>query len=203
MIQQVVVGIIRNPHGQVLIQQRPEGKDLAGYWEFPGGKVEAYETLGIALIREIQEELGLTVRPVRYLMVSDREYPHGKFRVHFMECIGEGPGACELVSPKEGQEFRWVELAAISRSLEPMMLADDMAVAAAMLDPEKTTGKVVVVRSTFMLKNLQRPQELVDIENYTSYSSGPFDTEYLIRKLGEAELSKMLANGSAYWRNDG
>ena len=51
---------------EYLLAQRPEGKVYAGYWEFPGGKVEVGETLRDALIREIEEELGVTV---------DRTYP--------------------------------------------------------------------------------------------------------------------------------
>ncbi|EET47576.1 (deoxy)nucleoside triphosphate pyrophosphohydrolase [Thalassobium sp. R2A62] len=48
-----------DPDGRVLLAQRPEGKSMAGLWEFPGGKIEAGETPEIALIRELQEELGI------------------------------------------------------------------------------------------------------------------------------------------------
>lgn len=57
----VVAAALVDADGRVLLQQRPEGKSLAGLWEFPGGKVEPGETPEIALIRELEEELAITV----------------------------------------------------------------------------------------------------------------------------------------------
>ncbi|ESQ77143.1 8-oxo-dGTP diphosphatase MutT [Asticcacaulis sp. AC402] len=58
----VVAAALVDSEGRVLIAQRPEGKQLAGQWEFPGGKVEPGETPEAALIRELDEELGITVK---------------------------------------------------------------------------------------------------------------------------------------------
>lgn len=58
----VVAAAMVDDEGRVLIAQRPEGKQLAGLWEFPGGKVEAGETPEAALIRELREELGIEVK---------------------------------------------------------------------------------------------------------------------------------------------
>ena len=58
----VVAAALVDSDGRVLIAQRPEGKQLAGQWEFPGGKVEPGETPEAALIRELDEELGITVK---------------------------------------------------------------------------------------------------------------------------------------------
>lgn len=58
----VVAAALVDSGGRVLIAQRPDGKSLAGQWEFPGGKVEEGETPDAALIRELEEELGITVR---------------------------------------------------------------------------------------------------------------------------------------------
>jgi len=58
----VVAVALVDPDGRVLIAQRPEGKSMAGLWEFPGGKIEAGETPEGALIRELSEELGITVK---------------------------------------------------------------------------------------------------------------------------------------------
>lgn len=57
----VVAAVLVDRDGRVLVQQRPEGKPMAGLWEFPGGKVESGETPEAALIRELHEELGITV----------------------------------------------------------------------------------------------------------------------------------------------
>ena len=58
-----VVGAAIIKDGEVLCARRGEGKSLAGYWEFPGGKIESGETQKEALIREIQEELNATIKP--------------------------------------------------------------------------------------------------------------------------------------------
>lgn len=58
----VVAAALVDDEGRVLIAQRPQGKQLAGMWEFPGGKVEAGETPELALIRELEEELGIVVK---------------------------------------------------------------------------------------------------------------------------------------------
>ena len=63
MIQWVVIGVLRNRDEEVLIAKRPEGKGLAGFWEFPGGKIEFGETPEVALCRELNEELGIEVDP--------------------------------------------------------------------------------------------------------------------------------------------
>lgn len=59
----VVAAALVSTSGEVLLAQRPEGKRLAGRWEFPGGKVEAGESPEAAMVRELKEELGITVNP--------------------------------------------------------------------------------------------------------------------------------------------
>src|SRR5271154_4515267 len=59
----VVAAALINPNNEILLAQRPEGKRLAGKWEFPGGKVEADESPEAALVRELHEELGIGVEP--------------------------------------------------------------------------------------------------------------------------------------------
>ncbi len=57
----VVAAALTNEHGAFLLQRRPEGRAMAGLWEFPGGKVEVSETPELALVRELNEELGIDV----------------------------------------------------------------------------------------------------------------------------------------------
>lgn len=71
----VVVGIIRNRTGAVLIARRPDGVHQGGLWEFPGGKVEEDESLEAALIRELHEEVGITVRAAEPWLRVRHAYP--------------------------------------------------------------------------------------------------------------------------------
>jgi len=71
----VVAAALVDDEGRVLIAQRPQGKQLAGLWEFPGGKVEAGETPELALIRELDEELGITVKQAAWRRLSSPRTP--------------------------------------------------------------------------------------------------------------------------------
>lgn len=100
----VVAGIIWQG-GEYLAVRRPEGKPQAGYWEFPGGKVEAGETLEQALIRELQEELSLTPTACTFWHQRCHTYPHIRVRLHFFHVhafTGE-------ITPNEGHTWRWMK----------------------------------------------------------------------------------------------
>ena len=91
---------------EYLLAQRPEGKVYAGYWEFPGGKVEVGETLRDALIREIEEELGVTVDRTYPWLSCQFTYPHATVRLKFFQVVswhGE-------VAPIEHSGFVWVRI---------------------------------------------------------------------------------------------
>jgi 8-oxo-dGTP diphosphatase len=79
----VAVGILIRPDGTLLLASRPEGKPYAGYWEFPGGKLEPGETVAHALRRELHEELGIDIGPVCPWLVRVHDYPHALVRLHF------------------------------------------------------------------------------------------------------------------------
>jgi 8-oxo-dGTP diphosphatase len=106
----VVAAALYDTRGRVLIAERPAGKDMAGRWEYPGGKIGAGESERDALDRELREELGVRVDAARHLMTLAHDY--GNRQVELSMWIVErytGP-----VSSLDGQRLRWVEPAALS-----------------------------------------------------------------------------------------
>lgn len=75
--------ILRSDGTEYLLAQRPPGKAYAGYWEFPGGKVEAGESFAEALVRELQEELGITVTAMTPWLTRHFVYPHARVEIRF------------------------------------------------------------------------------------------------------------------------
>jgi 8-oxo-dGTP diphosphatase len=102
----VAVGVLFNPEGQFLLTSRPPGKVYAGHWEFPGGKLEAGETVAQALLRELQEELGITIGAPQPWRVDEMDYPHARVRLHFCKVFSWQGNLQGL----EGQELAWQNL---------------------------------------------------------------------------------------------
>jgi 8-oxo-dGTP diphosphatase len=105
-VVEVAVGVLIRPDGDFLLTSRPAGKVYAGYWEFPGGKVEAGESIEQALARELHEELGLDIgRAVRW-KEQLVDYPHALVRLNFCKVFDwQGP-----LQMREGQSFAWQHL---------------------------------------------------------------------------------------------
>lgn len=80
----VVAAAIMNDKGEVLLAERPEGKQLAGHWEFPGGKVEAGESPEAALRRELKEELGIDVQVSDMHPLTFLSHPYPQFEFHLL-----------------------------------------------------------------------------------------------------------------------
>jgi len=91
---------------RILLAQRPQGKSFAGYWEFPGGKIEKAETPEAALIREIREELGVETKDSCLAPVSFASHPYDEFHLVLLLYI------CRRwqnqPQPREGGTLKWV-----------------------------------------------------------------------------------------------
>ena len=99
----VAVGVLMQADGSFLLTSRPVGKPYAGYWEFPGGKLEAGESIEEALSRELNEELGLTMGEAKAWKVEVVDYPHALVRLHFFK-VTQWSGELQM---KEQQSFAW------------------------------------------------------------------------------------------------
>jgi len=102
----VAVGVLIRPDGDFLLTSRPVGKVYEGYWEFPGGKLEAGETVAQALQRELHEELGITIGPAALWKVELVDYPHALVRLSFCK-VFSWTGDLQM---REAQSFAWQRL---------------------------------------------------------------------------------------------
>ena len=103
---------------RVLLAERPAGKHMAGWWEFPGGKVAAGESDADALVRELREELGIEARPHREITTMSHEYPDRIVDLslwHASIASGEPRGL-------DGQQLKWVDCQSLGR--ERLLPAD-------------------------------------------------------------------------------
>ena len=102
----VAVGVLIDRDGKFLLTSRPEGKVYAGYWEFPGGKLEAGETVEQALRRELLEELGIRIGAALPWKTELVDYAHARVRLHFCK-VYDWAGEFEM---REGQRMAWATL---------------------------------------------------------------------------------------------
>ncbi len=122
--KQIGVAVIRDEAGQILIDRRRDEGLLGGLWEFPGGKIEAGETVEACIRREIQEELALEIEVGAHLLTVEHAYSHFRITLFVHECryLGGEP------QPLESQEVRWVQLAELDQF--PFPKANEQIVAA-------------------------------------------------------------------------
>jgi len=105
-VTEVAVGVLVQPDGRFLLTSRPVGKVYAGYWEFPGGKLEAGESVAQALTRELHEELGIEALAIQPWKSELVDYPHALVRLNFCK-VTSWRGELQM---REGQSFAWQQL---------------------------------------------------------------------------------------------
>ena len=103
---QVAVGVLVRGDDSFLLTSRPEGKAYAGFWEFPGGKLEEEETVEQALRRELQEEIGLTIQDCTLWKTERIDYPHALVQLNFCK-VTQWTGELQML---ESQSFAWQQL---------------------------------------------------------------------------------------------
>jgi len=101
----VVAGVLRDERRRVLIAQRPADKHMGGYWEFPGGKIALGESAEAALARELEEELGITLRRCHRLLRLQHEYPDRSVELDVL-IVEDYEG---VPVGLEGQALKWVQ----------------------------------------------------------------------------------------------
>jgi 8-oxo-dGTP diphosphatase len=122
----VVAAALFDDRNRVLIAERPAGKHMAGWWEFPGGKVAEGESDPQALVRELREELGIEARPGGEIMTLTHDYPDRVVHLVLWRASFDG-------EPRglDGQRFKWVDCESLGE--ERMLPADRPFIAALQL----------------------------------------------------------------------
>ena len=118
-IVEVAAAVLQREDNSFLLAQRPPDKIWAGYWEFPGGKIESGETPYHALVRELREELGITVETAYPWLTRVYTYPHATVRLNFFRVTA---WSGEL-HPHEGQQFSWQYVPDVT--VAPVLPAND------------------------------------------------------------------------------
>jgi 8-oxo-dGTP diphosphatase len=146
---EVVAGVLERPDGSFLLAQRPAGKVYAGYWEFPGGKIEPGERAEAALARELDEELGIKVVRAHPWLVRVYTYPHGTVRLNFFR-VTQWRGEPH---PREDQAIAWQ---AGVPSAAPMLPANAPVLAALALPHEYAITDAAHMGVARMLERLEQ-----------------------------------------------
>jgi 8-oxo-dGTP diphosphatase len=147
---EVVAAVLLREGNRFLLGQRPAGKVYAGYWEFPGGKVEPGEAPLAALKRELHEELGIEIEHAYPWLTRDYDYAHAAVRLHFFRVVhwsGELHG-------RENQRFAWQLPDAIS--VDPLLPANAPILRALKLPPVYAISNAAGVGERAFLANLER-----------------------------------------------
>jgi len=103
----VVAAALFDSQGRILLAQRPDGKQLAGLWEFPGGKLEPGETPEAALVRELEEELSVRVNEASLEPLTFASFTYPAF--HLLMPLYGCRNWSGTIRPREGQATAWVE----------------------------------------------------------------------------------------------
>jgi len=149
--------MLRAAGSEFLLARRPEGKVYAGYWEFPGGKVEPGETVREALVRELREELGISVTVCSPWLTRVFTYPHATVRLNFWR-VTAWDGEIGITAPLEHSAVDWQKCGK-SASVSPILPANDPILKALALP---TTMAITMGEIEGVERQLERLEEALD-----------------------------------------
>jgi 8-oxo-dGTP diphosphatase len=188
---EVVAAVIERPDGSFLLAQRPAGKVYAGWWEFPGGKVESGEPPGRALERELHEELGIEVVKAYPWISRVHVYEHGTVMLNFFRVVSWRAEP----HPREHQALVWQRLG--ETSVEPMLPANGPVLASLALPLEyaitdaQSLGLVAQLeRIEARLKNGLRLIQVRDKGNWERAQ-----LIYAVKSMARQYGARVLVNG--------
>ena len=191
MIVDVAAAVIERPDGSFLLAQRPQGKVYAGWWEFPGGKVEAGEPAERALARELHEELGIEAQTAYPWICRVHVYEHATVRLHFFRVTrwnGEP-------HPRENQAFVWQRLDALMAS--PMLPANAPVLAALALPLEYAITDAQSLGAAEQLALVEARMKdglrLVQVRDKGNWERSRLI--YVVTRMAEEHGAKVLVNG--------
>jgi 8-oxo-dGTP diphosphatase len=190
-VVEVAAAVIERPDGSFLLAQRPAGKVYAGWWEFPGGKVEAGESTERALARELHEELGIDVRRAYPWITRVHIYEHATVMLHFFRVLqwdGE-PRA------KEHQAIVWQRLH--EPIAEPMLPANAPVLAALALPLEYAITDAQSLGAAEQLALVEARMKaglrLVQVRDKDHWERSRLI--YVIKRMAQQYGAKVLVNG--------
>ena len=147
---EVAAAVITRPDGRFLLGQRPAGKVYAGYWEFPGGKIEAGEAPLPALKRELHEELGIEIETAYPWLTRDYDYAHAAVRLRFFRVVKWSGN----LRGRESQRFVWQSPDAIS--VDPLLPANAPILRALRLPPVYAITHAAELGPAELLRRLEQ-----------------------------------------------
>ncbi len=149
--------MLRADGSEFLLAQRPEGKVYAGYWEFPGGKVEPGETVRAALVRELHEELGISITACSPWLTRVFTYPHATVRLNFWR-VTAWEGEIGITAPLEHAAVDW-QKCGNSANVAPILPANDPILKALALP---TTMAITMAEIEGVERQLERLEEALN-----------------------------------------
>jgi len=191
---EVVAAVLQRPDGSFLLAQRPAGKVYAGYWEFPGGKVEPGEAASTALARELHEELGIDVPQSYPWLTRDYDYEHAAVRLRFRRVTAWSG----KLHGRESQAFAWQRCDELTAA--PLLPANGPILRALALPSLYAISNAAEAGSEAFLRDLgaglQRGVKLVQVREKALAEEDLVRLASNVRLLASRHGAKVLVNAA-------